>query len=171
VAPSRRGNARAVPPPDDPPHGVAAEAAAWACAHFHAPPPIAGVWVDEGADVYATPPGPTVARASYGLRDGSGWVRVLAGNARVTHIRDLGRPRRILVRVGAHEVPMLQLRDPDAPRGVVTLRAASPPERAALLDTLAREDRAAFEAIEAVLPYDEETVAARVRGTRPPTGA
>ena len=62
-------------------------------------PPIAGVWVDEGADVYAAPPGPPTPRATYGLCDGSGWVRILAGDARVTHghADEHGRPRRLLV--------------------------------------------------------------------------
>jgi hypothetical protein len=163
AAPTGRGT-----PPDDTAHGIAAEAAAWAQARFLAPPPIAGAWVDEGADVHVRPLDARGPRATYALVDGSAWLRLLTGSTRATHHPTApdARPRRLWVRVGAHDVPMLQLRDPDAPRGVITLRPATPREGAALLDVLATTDPAALRTLADVLPRDAETVAARTRATR-----
>lgn len=137
-----------------------AEAAAWAVRVMLSPPGMAGVWVDRGGDVYGGDVGSVVA--TVGMLDGSSVVGadVSGGVAR----RALStRPRRLLVRVGAEDVPVLQIVDPDVALGARTLWPASDAEIVAFVQRLLQDAPEAFDALQEVLPSLPDVVRGRER--------
>jgi hypothetical protein len=147
---------------------ISAEAAAWAVRIILAPPSVAGVWTDRGGDVYAEGDG---APTLFGLRDGGGFV-AWSGAGAPSRVTLAERPRRLMVRVGAADVPALQIVDPAAPRGARMLWPATTPERATFLTTLLEQAPELFAWLEDSLPHDEVTVAARLarEAQRKPAG-
>lgn len=140
-----------------------AEAASWAVRVMLSPPALAGVWVDRGGDVYG---GDAVsAVATFGLLDGSSVVRADASGGVVRRALS-ARPRRLLVRVGAEDVPVLQIVDPEVAFGARTLWPAREVEIAAFVQRLVELAPEAFDALQEVLPGLPEVVRARGRRQR-----